>query len=38
MRDQLTRKEKVLQVVVVAVGIVIVFLLVAIWLGTQIGD
>jgi len=38
MHDQLTRKEKVLQVVVVAAGIVIVFLLVAIWLGTQIGD
>jgi cell division protein FtsL len=38
MRDQLTRKEKVLQVVVVSAGIVIVFLLVAIWLGTQIGD
>lgn len=34
----MTRKEKVLQVVVVAAGIVIVFLLVAIWLGTQIGD
>jgi hypothetical protein len=34
----LTRKEKVLQVVVVAAGIVLVFLLVAIWLATQIGD
>jgi hypothetical protein len=34
----MTRKEKVLQVVVVAAGIVIMFLLVAIWLGTQIGD
>jgi cell division protein FtsL len=38
MRGQLTRKEKVLQVIIVAAGIVIVFLLVAIWLGTQIGD
>lgn len=34
----MTRKEKVLQVVVVAAGIVIVFLLVGIWLGTQIGE
>jgi hypothetical protein len=34
----MTRKEKVLQVIVVPAGIVIVFLLVAIWLGTQIGD
>jgi hypothetical protein len=33
-----TRKEKVLQVAVVVAGIAIVFLLVAIWLGTQIGD
>jgi hypothetical protein len=34
----MTRKEKVLQVVGVAAGIVIMFLLVAIWLGTQTGD
>jgi hypothetical protein len=33
----MTRKEKVLQVVVVAAGIVILFLLVAIWLETQMG-
>jgi hypothetical protein len=34
----MTRREKVIQVVVVALGIVVVFLGVALWLGTQIGD
>jgi hypothetical protein len=34
----MTRREKVLQIVVVALGILVVFLGVAIWLGTQIGD
>jgi hypothetical protein len=34
----MTRREKVIQVVVVTLGIVVVFLGVAIWLGMQIGD
>ncbi len=34
----MTRREKVIQIVVVALGILVVFLGVAIWLGTQIGD
>ena len=33
----MSRREKVIQVVVVALGILVVFLGVAIWLGTQIG-
>jgi hypothetical protein len=33
----MTRREKVIQVVVVALGILVVFLGVAIWLSTQIG-
>jgi len=34
----MTRREKVIQIIVVAVGILVVFLGVAIWLGTQIGE